>query len=78
MSVCAYVLIEAMPLKSGNIAKKILEIDGVKSAFSVTGPFDVIAFVEKEDLNSLGKTIANEIQSVEGIVRTTTCVVMEI
>ena len=77
MSVSAYILIESIPGKSGSIEKEILNIDGVKAAHSVTGPYDVIAVIEKDDLNTLAKVLASEVQAIEGIVRTTTCIAIE-
>jgi DNA-binding Lrp family transcriptional regulator len=52
-------------LESGNA--KVLAVD------TVTGPFDVIVQLEADDLDLLGKCITEEIQKIEGIQRTTTC-----
>ena len=40
---------------------------------TVTGPFDVIAMVEADDLNALASCITGSIQTVAGVKRTTTC-----
>jgi DNA-binding Lrp family transcriptional regulator len=40
---------------------------------TVTGPFDVIVQIEADDLNRLGKSITEEIATVDGVSRTTTC-----
>ena len=63
MSVSAYILIEAIPGKSGSIEKEILNIDGVKAGHSVTGPYDVIAVIEKDDLNELANILASKVQA---------------
>jgi len=44
-------------------------------AHAVTGPTDIIAFVEAETMDSLGRLIISRIQQSPGVTRTTTCVV---
>jgi DNA-binding Lrp family transcriptional regulator len=48
----------------------------VISAESVTGPYDVIVMVEAEDIDAVGRLVVTAIQSVEGVVRTLTCPVV--
>ncbi len=50
----------------------------VLSADAVTGPFDVIALVESENLDRLGRAVAEGIQRIQGVERTTTCLVVEL
>jgi DNA-binding Lrp family transcriptional regulator len=72
----AFVLIETVVGKTKEVADKIGQLDGVKSADSVTGPYDVIAIVERESLNDIGDLITGKIQRIGGISRTVTCLVM--
>ncbi len=72
----AFVLIETVVGKTKGVADKIGQLDGVKSADSVTGPYDVIAIVERESLNDIGDLITGKIQRIGGISRTVTCLVM--
>jgi uncharacterized protein with GYD domain len=51
---------------------------GVISSEAVTGPYDVVVFVEAEDVDALGQLVITSIQPVEGIVRTLTCPVIKI
>ena len=44
------------------------------SAEVVTGPYDLIAQVESNDLDALAQFVGNRIQSIEGVQRTVTCV----
>jgi DNA-binding Lrp family transcriptional regulator len=78
MALTAYVLINANPGQTGEVATKVKGITGVKSAHAITGPFDVIAYVEAEDLNSLGRTVISKIQAIAGVARTTTCPTVEL
>jgi len=54
----AYVLIEAEPTRVQDLMKELpgMELEGsvIKDLHAVTGRFDLIAFVESPDLQSLG------------------------
>jgi len=73
----AYILIESLPGKAINLVDQIKQINGVKTVHLVTGPYDVIAFVEAADLKSLGDLIVKKIQSTGFVARTLTCVTVE-
>lgn len=72
----AYVLIEAAPKKARAACGKIAKLPGVASALLVTGPYDIIAFVEGRDPAAVGKLVMAKIQAVDGVGRTITCVVV--
>ena len=73
MSVSAYVLINTAMGKASEVTKEISNISGVTKAESVTGQYDAIAVVEADDINDLGKIVANQIQKVAGVIGTITC-----
>jgi len=75
MAVKAYVLIEEEVGKTGEVIAAIQKLEGVKSADSVTGPFDIVAPVEVADLDMLG-SVGKQIHSVGGVCKTTTCIVV--
>ncbi len=75
MDVIAYVLIESLPGRAREVARKIATLDGVQSAYSVTGPYDVIVNVRVPDLSALGELVSEKIQVVDGVATTFTCVV---
>jgi DNA-binding Lrp family transcriptional regulator len=72
----AYVLIESAPKKASSACTKIAKISGVRSAHLVTGPYDIIAFVEAKDPGAIGKLVMSRIQAVDGVGKTITCVVL--
>ena len=77
----AYVLIQTDSGKAADVANGIRAIGGVMSTEAVTGPYDVIVFVEADDvdaLGQLGQLVVTAIQPVEGIVRTLTCPVINL
>jgi len=73
----AYILIESLPGKAIELVNIIKEIKGVKTVNLVTGPYDVIAFVEAVDLKALGELIVKKIQSTGFVARTLTCITVE-
>ena len=72
----AYVLIEVAPKKSRAACAKIAKLAGVCSAHLVTGPYDIVAFVEGKDPAAIGKLVMAKMQAVDGVGRTITCVVV--
>ncbi|HNV13893.1 MAG: Lrp/AsnC ligand binding domain-containing protein [Actinomycetales bacterium] len=74
----AYILIQTEVGKSASVAEAIRGVAGVASAEDVTGPYDVIARVEANTVDELGKLVIARIQDVPGITRTLTCTVVHI
>ncbi len=75
MKLVSNVLIQLAPGTTKTAAKVISKIKGVKMAHAVTGPFDVIAFVEVPDLTTLSDLILAKIQNTEGVQKTQTAIV---
>ncbi len=71
----AFVLITTGKGKLWTVAQEVRKLKGIEMAYAVTGQYDVIAFVEFEEINSLSQMI-EKIQSLEGALRTSTAVVM--
>jgi len=74
----AYILVQTEVGKSGTVAQEIAKISGVSAAEDVTGPYDVIARVEAQNVDELGKLVIAKIQDVPGITRTLTCTVVHV
>ena len=77
MSVTAYIFIEATQGKALDVADAVRALPGVSSCYAVTGPVDVIALVEADDINRLGEFTVTRIQSIHGVLRTTTNICLE-
>ena len=73
MATRAYILIETAVGKTADVAEALKEIAMMKAVDTVTGPFDIIAVVEADDLLSIGDLISDGMHSVPGIVKTVTC-----
>ncbi len=74
MNVKAFVLIETEIGKTNQVMKTLQEIDSLQTVDAVTGPYDIIALLEKEDLLGLGKIITEKIHCMECVRRVVTCV----
>ena len=74
----AYILIQTDVGRAASVAEAIAALDGVALAEDVTGPYDVIARVEAQTVDELGKLVIARIQDVEGITRTLTCTVVHV
>lgn len=73
MPVNAYVLIQVKGSKAGQIAEDILKLEGMRMAHSVTGMYDIIAYVEVDDLGAIAELV-RKIHEVDGIERTHTAI----
>ena len=78
MVVQAYILIQTEVGKAATVAEAIAGIAGVVLAEDVTGPYDVIARVEANTVDELGKLVVSKVQNLDGITRTLTCPVVHI
>ena len=73
MATKAYILIETAVGKSRDVAEALRALTGVESVDAVTGPYDIIAIVAAPDLNEVGDLVTAQIHTINGIVRTVTC-----
>ncbi len=74
MPIRAYLLIEASAGKGNAILESLLALDVTVQADRVTGPYDVIAVMESDDLDTLGEIVRGNVHNVDGVVRTMTCI----
>ncbi|MBM4405582.1 MAG: Lrp/AsnC family transcriptional regulator [Chloroflexi bacterium] len=78
MSTRAFVLIETSVGKTKDVLAALTGVKGVAGVDAVTGPYDLIAVVEAKDLNSVGDVVTSRIHTVQGIVRTVTCLAVSL
>lgn len=70
----AFMLIQVDAGAGSKVRHEISSIPSVRIAHSVTGPYDLVARVQVEDMDALG-ALLSDIQSVPGLLRTLTCIV---
>ena len=51
----AYVLVNATPGRSLELARRIRDVQGVRAADAITGEYDVVVTCESPDINGLGR-----------------------
>ena len=73
METKAYILIETAVGRSRNVISRLASLEGIQTVDAVTGPYDIIAVVGASDLNAVGDLVTSEIHTINGIVRTVTC-----
>jgi DNA-binding Lrp family transcriptional regulator len=74
----AIILIETAVGKNKEVVAHLKQLDGVTSVDYVTGPYDIIAIVEAENLNEIGDLVIQKIHPINGITRTTTCLSLKL
>ena len=73
MAAKAFVLMETVVGKNKEVVDALRQLKGVKSADTVTGPYDVIATIERETLSDISDLVTGKIHPLTGISRTITC-----
>jgi DNA-binding Lrp family transcriptional regulator len=74
----AYVLLQTEQGRMAEIAQSLAQLPAVSEADVVTGPYDVIARVQADDMDAIGQLIVAEVQVVGGVTRTLTCPVVNL
>ena len=70
----AYLLVETAVGKTRDVAGTLRELEGVDTVDVVTGPYDIIAVINGDDMSVVGNVVTEKIHTVAGVVRTVTCV----
>ncbi|MFW6195394.1 MAG: Lrp/AsnC ligand binding domain-containing protein [Chloroflexota bacterium] len=73
MSTRAYILIETVVGKTPEVSESLRNIPQMKHVDVVTGPYDIIAIAEADDLPSLGLLVSEGMHNITGIVKTVSC-----
>lgn len=77
MAIRGYVLVETDVGRTQSVGDAIRQLTPALARIiavdTVTGPYDVIVQLEADDLDSLGKSITSDLQTLAGVKRTTTC-----
>jgi DNA-binding Lrp family transcriptional regulator len=76
MSAKAYVLIETEAGKASTVVERLRLLPGVSEADAVTGPHDIIAVLTGREANDLARLVLVEIQGLDGVKGTLTCLVV--
>ncbi len=73
----AYLLVRVEAGKENHVLDKIIEIEGVRKASLVFGPYDVVAEVEVTTHDVLDNVVVGGVRKIDGVKDTLTLVVAE-
>ncbi|PZC46638.1 MAG: DNA-binding transcriptional regulator, Lrp family [Chloroflexi bacterium] len=73
MATRAYILIETAVGKTREVVDALTAWPELVQVDPVTGPYDIIAVVDVDNLSTVGELVTGKIHTVAGIVRTVTC-----
>jgi DNA-binding Lrp family transcriptional regulator len=74
MAARAYILIETTVGQAREVLTALRAMDNIREADIITGNYDLIALAESEDMVSLVDLVTAQVQSIDGVERTITCV----
>ena len=77
MPVSAYIFVETATGQAREVSAAVSCIAGVLRCNTITGPYDVIALVEADDISQLGDFVVSQIQTTPGVLRTMTNIVAD-
>lgn len=73
----AFILINIRTGEIADVVRHLGKIPQVREVNMTFGPYDAVAIVHTDDLNHLGRVLANDIQPIAGIEETLTCLAVE-
>ena len=73
MATKSFILIETAVGKTREVAGALRQVSGMLSVDVVTGPYDIIAVLEANDITSIGDLVTDKVH-FSGVVRTVTCI----
>ncbi len=74
MGTNAYILVEVQVGRVVEVVRMLRQMDGVRSADAITGPFDAIALIEAPNMAAVADLVTGQVQSIRGVLKTITCV----
>ena len=74
MATKAYLLVETAVGKTRDVANTLRSLNGIETVDVVTGPYDIIAVIAGDDMAVVGTLVTESVHTVQGVVRTVTCV----
>ena len=74
MATRAYILIETQVGRARHVLIALRGMNNVSEADIITGVYDLIALAEAEDMVALVDLVTAQVQNIEGVERTITCV----
>jgi len=67
-----FVLINAAPSKEHKVYEKLLKVPEIIELYPLFGEFDLIAKLETDNYDKLGKIVLDRIRTIDGVIHTKT------
>jgi DNA-binding Lrp family transcriptional regulator len=71
-----YILLDTIPGSVREVAEMLRKLEYVRTVDMVVGPHDIIAVLDTPDMDTLGDLLAEQVRTIPGVIRTTTCITM--
>jgi DNA-binding Lrp family transcriptional regulator len=75
--ITAIVLIKTAQGRTAEVAQALIELPGVTEAYSVAGPYDLVAMARVREHEQLAELVSGRIQKVPGIESTNTLIAFQ-
>lgn len=75
--VLAYILISTEVGKMRDVLDELRELNRIRKAHMVTGPYDIITVAEASSMGQITHILMNQIRQISGLVDSVTCVQIE-
>ena len=73
----AFILITVRTGYIAEVLSHLTRVAGIREANMTFGPYDIVAMAEADDLQSLGKMLAEDVHPIPGIEETLTCLAVD-
>lgn len=73
----AFVLIDAVPARVGDLATELADVEGVAEVYSVAGQADLVAVVRVRHHEELAEVVTRRISRLAGITDTRTLIAFQ-
>ena len=74
LTVLAYVFLTVRKGGEANVAEKIKNLKGVIDVSELYGEYDIIAKIQKKDMEDLQKFLTTELRSINGVEQSSTMI----
>lgn len=78
MAISAFVMIDVAGDHTKSAYKTITRIPRVKKVDAVTGPYDLVVQIEAETLEDLNELVLSRIRGVDGVIKTSTAIILNL
>jgi len=75
--ITAIVLMKTEQGREAEVAQALIELSGVAEAYSVAGPYDLVAIARVRQHEELADLVAGKVQKIPGIASTTTLIAFQ-